>query len=164
MKRIPRALYMLIGVTLVTSTLAHAQGNFGVGVIFGEPTGFSWKYRVNHTNALAGALGFSPFDRYRFHVDYLWHADSFNERQLRLYYGVGGAIGFGRTEYFDSRGRIVYISRSEPAGFGVRAPIGLSYMIPRSPVELMLEAAPLFIVAPAGGVGLDIGLGARIYP
>jgi hypothetical protein len=45
----------------------------------------------------------------------------------------------------------------------VRIPLGLTYFIPRSPVELLVEVAPLLVIAPSSGTGLDGGIGARIH-
>ncbi len=140
-----------------------AQGNFGFGLIIGEPTGIAWKYKINHMNAIDGAIGFSPYDRFRLHVDYLWHARPFNDENLAIHYGLGGAIGFGRTVYYDEHGG-EYFFRNSDLGFGVRLVGGLTYMIPRSPVDLFVEIAPLIVAAPGPGFGMDLGLGARVYP
>jgi hypothetical protein len=141
-----------------------AQGRFGVGFIFGDPTGFSWKYKISQQNALAGVLGFSPFDRFRFHVDYLWLARPFDNQNLSFSYGIGGAAGFGRTEFVVARGRNLYFARDVSPGFGIRGAFGLNYMIPRSPVELSLEVAPILIMTPATGMGVDGGVAVRFYP
>lgn len=150
----PLLIFILLGVATVQR--AEAQGKFGAGFVFGEPTGIAWKYRISQLNALDGALGFSPFDRYRMHVDYLWHSTPFQEQRLVLHYGVGAAIGFGRGKYS-------YFLRDQEIGFAARVPIGLSYLIPRSPVDLFIEVAPMMIFTPNTGVGIDGGLGARFY-
>ena len=149
----------------IGTTSSQTPGKFGVGVAFGEPTGFAWKYRINQSNAVDGAIGFSPYDRYRIHVDYLWQSRPFKEPQLALHYGVGVALGFGRTEYFvvERSNRIHYFLRDQEMGFAVRIPFGLSYMIPRSPLDIFVEVAPLMIFAPGTGVGMDASLGARFY-
>lgn len=148
---------------MVASPPAHAQGRFGFGFILGEPTGLSWKYRMDRANALDGAIGFSPYDRFRVHVDYLWNARPFSDPNFSLHYGLGAAFGFGRTEYVARKGKDYFI-RSQDLGFGLRAPFGIDYLIPRSPVELFFELAPIFIFAPGTGVGIDFGLGVRFYP
>src|SRR5690349_12060164 len=74
---------VLLGLTVADR--GHAQGRFGAGFMFGEPTGISWKYRINQSNAVDGGIGFSPFDRYRIHADYLWQSTPFREPQLALY-------------------------------------------------------------------------------
>jgi hypothetical protein len=136
----------------------------GFGFVFGEPTGLAWKYRLNRVNALDGAIGFSPFDRFRVHLDYLWHSHPFDEQRLSLHYGIGPAMGFGRTEYFAINRRGDYVLRRDELGFGARTVVGLTYMIPRSPIDLFLEVAPVFVVSPDAGIGFDAGLGMRVYP
>jgi len=157
-------LLVVASLVVASSGTLNAQGKFGLGFIFGDPTGFSWKYKISGTNAIDGVVGFSPFNRFRVHVDYLWNARSFSDPNFLLYYGVGGELGFGRTEYVVYRGRYAYFDRYEPMSFGARGVVGISYSIPRSPVELMLEAAPILVVAPVGGIGIDAGVGVRVYP
>ena len=140
----------------------HAQGAFGIGLIVGEPTGISWKYQLSERNALDGALGFSPFDRMRLHVDYLWLARPFNERRLILSYGAGLAVGFGKRWVDGRRGVFGYVVQE--AGLAVRIPVGLSYTIPRTPLEIGLEIAPLVILGPEAGLSADGGVILRIYP
>ncbi|MBI1807688.1 MAG: DUF3996 domain-containing protein [Ignavibacteria bacterium] len=155
---------VLCALSLGLHDATYSQGKFGAGFVFGEPTGFAWKYRLSQNNALDGALGFSPFDRYRLHVDYLWQAYPFHEQRLSLHYGVGAVIGFGRTQYVVVNGRYSYFLRDQEMGFAARVPVGLSYEIPRSPIDLFVEVAPLMIFAPGTGVGIDAGLGVRFYP
>lgn len=160
-----RRVLLLSLILLATAPVAlRAQGRFGFGFIVGDPTGFSWKYKMSQ-NALDGAVGFSPFDRFRAHVDYLWVARPFDDANLSLTYGVGGAVGFGRTGYYLFRnGRYAFYTSDEPGDVGIRGPIGLNYMIPRSPVELTLELAPLLVLSPPAGFGFDGGLAVRFYP
>ncbi len=148
---------------VISGTSAYAQGNFGFGLIIGEPTGLAWKYKINHLNAVDGAIGFSPYDRFRMHVDYLWSSHPFNDEHLSIHYGLGAAVGFGGEQYFVRRGD-TYFLRDTELGFGARVVAGLTYEIPRSPVDLFFEMAPLIIAAPGPGFGIDIGLGARVYP
>jgi hypothetical protein len=141
----------------------QAQGNFGAGFIFGDPTGISWNYRLSRENAIDGGIGFSPFDRYRIHADYLWRATPFHDQRIGLHYGIGAIAGFGSTHYVTYQGRYAYVLRNEEIGFAARVPVGLSYQFPRSPVELVVELAPMVIFAPASGIGVDAGLGVRFY-
>lgn len=164
-RAIVRILACVVVALIMISPGAAAQGKFGFGFIVGEPTGIAWKYRINQTNAIDGAIGFSPYDRYRFHIDYLWHSYPFSEQNLALHYGVGAAMGFGRTEYVVVDRRNTYFLRSRELGFGARGVLGLTYAIPRSPVDLFFEMAPIFIFTPdPPGAGIDVGLGVRVYP
>lgn len=144
---------------------SFSQGRFGFGFIIGEPTGFSWKHRIDAANAIDGAIGFSPYDRFRLHVDYLWIAYPAQDQNFTLHYGVGAAMGFGWTEYISAKRRgEVFLVRKNDLGLGVRGVFGVNYLIPRSPVELFLELGPLLIFTPDGGSGIDAGIGMRFYP
>lgn len=155
---------LIVGFVACVPSVADAQGRLGIGFVVGEPTGFSWKYKLSTTNAFDGAIGFSPFDRFRVNVDYLWISRPFDEQHLVLHYGLGGAVGFGRTEYVTIKRGNDYVVRHRELGIGMRGIIGLDYEIPRSPVELFFEFGPLLIFAPDAGVGVDVGLGVRFYP
>jgi len=41
---------------------------------------------------------------------------------------------------------------------------GLIYAIPQAPVDAFCELAPVFIVIPGTGFGIEVGIGARVYP
>ncbi len=154
---------LLAGLVLCGTSALYAQGPFGFGIVIGEPTGIAWKYKINHLNAIDGAIGFSPYDRFRIHADYLWQAHPFQEEHLAVHYGLGAAIGFGRTDEVYEHGNTYVLSEGD-MGFGIRAVVGLTYTIPRSPVDVFLEIAPIVVAAPGPGLGLDLGLGARVYP
>ncbi|HTO93824.1 MAG TPA: hypothetical protein VMM80_05610 [Bacteroidota bacterium] len=151
---------MVVGVTCG----ARAQGKLGVGVILGEPTGIAWKYRLGGGEAVDGAIGLSPADRFRFHVDYLWEKRSFEQADLRLHYGAGIAFGVGDAEYVSLQRGDTYVLRERNLGFGLRGVVGLTYNFPRSPFDAFVEIAPLFILTPAGGFGIDAAIGVRVYP
>ncbi len=159
------ARWTLIVVTMVVVTgLARTQGKFGVGVIIGEPTGVAWKYRTGGVNAVDGAIGLSPGDRARFHVDYLWEKHSFQEENLSLHYGAGLAFGVGDSRALALENGDTYVFVRRDLGFAFRGVAGLTYTFPRSPFDAFVEIAPLLIVTPAGGMGIDAALGVRIYP
>jgi len=165
MRPVRTILLSLLLFLAVGSSASYAQGNFGFGFILGEPTGLAWKYKMSRMNALDGAIGFSPGDRFRIHVDYLWNAYPFRDPAFTLHYGIGVVVGFGDTWYtWRGRGDDRYFARTRDLGLGLRVPVGIDYAIPRSPVELFFELAPLFILAPGVGVGIDVGIGVRFYP
>jgi hypothetical protein len=154
--------FLLLVLTAISGSSAFSQSRFGFGFVLGEPTGFSMIYHVDRRNAIDGVIGFSPEDRFRLHADYLWIRTPFRDPAFSLHYGVGGAIGFGRTMYLEAHGG--YFVRTRELGFAVRVPVGVDYAIPRSPCEVYFELAPLLILTPDPGVGMDFGLGFRIYP
>lgn len=139
--------------TSTTSYSGAADGTpkFEVGAIFGEPTGLSLKYWMSDTMALDGGVGwsFSHEDDLHLHSDVLWHKfDVFNvsKGQLPLYFGVGA-----RMKFRDNRDDL----------FGIRFPIGISYLFEDAPVSLFLEVAPVLDVSPDTDGELTAGIGVR---
>ena len=158
-------LFGSIAVLLLCAAFCSAQetyqgGKFGAGFVIGEPTGIAWKYRINQINAVDGAIGLSPYNAYRVHVDYLWQSRPFTEPGLAMHYGVGAAFGSSGTAYTNRSG---VLFRDEELGFGVRGVIGVNYLIRNSPVDLFFELAPLIVLTPNSTSGIDLGLGARVY-
>jgi hypothetical protein len=141
--------------TNVTSTSTFYSsdnaGRFGAGVILGEPIGLSLKYWLTDDMAIDGAAGWSAADHTDFylHSDVLWHKfDLFPvpNGRLPLYFGVGGLLRI-RDDNNDNQ-------------VGIRAPIGVSYMFDREPIDIFVEVAPAIDISPSvrgditGGVGI----------
>jgi hypothetical protein len=57
-----------------------------------------------------------------------------------------------------------YVTRTVSMGLGVRMVGAFNFAIPKSPVEIGLELAPILIVGPTAGVGIDGGIYVRFYP
>jgi hypothetical protein len=130
----------------------YLDNRFGVGVMVGEPTGLSLKYWLNETWAIDGGIA-SSFHRdtgLQLHSDALWHAfDLFDvsEGRLPLYLGVGGRVKF----------------RDGDDVFGIRVPIGISYMFDHRPIDVFLEVAPILDLAPSVRGDFNVALGARFW-
>ena len=144
-----KTLLALICLLAAASPLwAQKAGDFGAGVIVGNPTGGTVKYWLSDAHALDAGLGVST--HFAAYADYLWHAWTIlpqpAQGKLGLYFGAGGQV---RTFH-------------DPE-FGVRAVVGAAYWLPRAPVEIFVEAVPVFRLSPETSVGLDGGLGARYY-
>lgn len=131
-------------------------GDFGIGLVVGEPTGLSWKLWKGRERAWDGALAWSFVDDYlHLHVDYLWHDHKIftvEKGQLPLYFGVGGTMWSGHREHYDKHFNL-----------GARGVAGLEYIFPEAPVDIFLELAPTLGLLPETGFDLQGGLGARIY-
>jgi hypothetical protein len=129
-------------------------GKLGVGLTVGEPTGATLKYWLNNTLALDGAFGWSSHDHtdLYLHSDVLWHnfeLISPSRGRLPVYLGVGGLARF-RDEHRDNQ-------------FGIRIPVGLSYMFDRVPLDIFAEIAPAIDVAPYVRAELTGGIGIRFW-
>jgi len=143
---------------VVTSANARTQDTFGLGVILGEPTGLSLKYWLDADRAIDGgaALSYSENDSFQLHGDYLIHDyDLFNADDLPFYYGLGARLKFKDD---DGGGR----NRHHEI-FGIRIPLGITYLFEDAPLDLFFELVPVLDLSPE--VELDIGaaIGLRFY-
>ena len=127
-----------------------AGGNFGLGLIIGNPdAGVSMKYWNSPTTAIDGALSWSSHNWASFHADYLVHLPKLIQVQqgtMPVYYGIGGFI---QSRHYELA--------------GVRIPVGIGYLLPHQPLEFFFELAANLSIAPATEFFLGIGLGGRYY-
>lgn len=132
----------------------RAGGNTGLGIIFGEPTGVSFKYWTGRTMAIdaVAAWSFADGSSFQLHADLLFHSfDLFQVERGRmvLFYGFGGRI---KTK--DINGDFV---------MSFRLPIGISYEFERAPVEIFVEIAPMLNLIPSTQAAIGGGIGFRYY-
>jgi len=131
-----------------TSRVGSAQ-DLGLGLQLGQPMGVTGKYWLSSTLAVDGFMGYHFNNNFDTHADVLWHSfSSFNVSSGRLpfYIGIGGRVLGGN----DSQ-------------FGLRIPIGVSYLFPSQPLEAYAEIAPIVEVAPSIGADIDGAVGIRLY-
>ena len=136
-----------------SATAQSGNGNFGIGLMIGEPTGISFKYWNSDKKALGGGAAWSlgQYDAVHLHADYLWHSYSVFEDvekgELPLYYGVGGRVVLAEND----------------AVLGIRVPVGLNYRFEDNPLDLFLELAPTVNLLPDTDFDINGALGIRIY-
>ncbi|MBN2039907.1 MAG: DUF3996 domain-containing protein [Spirochaetes bacterium] len=138
-----------------------AGEQFGIGLIVGEPTGVSMKYRITENSAfdLGVAWSFANEDAFHIHSDYLIH--NFNlikvpEGQLPFYYGIGARVKFAEDDKNKNRDKDGTI-------FGARIPLGLSYMFANQPIDIFGEIVPVLDLVPDTDFALNIAVGARYF-
>lgn len=127
------------------------SGNFGIGVMLGEPTGISIKSWNNERSAFDIGAAWSLSGRneaIHMHADYLMHSwfSDINSGRLAFYYGIGGRIIFASS-----------------ASAGVRVPLGLNYIFQGIPFDLFVEAVPIFDVTPDTEFAGNGAIGIRYY-
>ncbi len=127
------------------------EKKFGLGIILGEPTGIIAKYWTGKTTAFdfAGSWSFEGEDSLHLHADYLFH--SFNlfkvdRGKLPVYYGIGARL-----------------SLQDRTRFGIRIPLGLSYMFDKAPIDIFVEIGPVMDVIPATELNVFGFIGFRYY-
>ncbi len=143
-----------IATIILFPLFANAQGksgDFGAGIILGEPTGISAKLWNSNDRAFDMAIAWSigRNDRFHLHSDYLIHRFdliSVEAGKLPLYYGLGGRIGFG-----------------DQVDLGLRIPLGIAYMLPNDPFEFFFEIVPVLNLYPGTDFDANGGFGVRYY-
>lgn len=132
-------------------------GDFGLGLVVGEPTGISWKLWNGKERAWDGAVAWSFIDEgyLRLHADYLWHDYQLIEverGQLPVYFGIGGTLWSGQRAHYEKRFNL-----------GVRGVAGMEYIFPQAPVDIFLELAPTLGLVPETGFDIQGGIGVRFF-
>jgi hypothetical protein len=156
MKQIALVLALVLGVSAFAAQPTQARSDLGVGVIVGEPTGISIKYR----NFPIMGIAWSIENHLHLHADY-WISHRSLSGPVSWYWGVGGKITF-----FDKGnegvGNLDPEDDKEYTGVGVRVPVGLQYYI-LPELELFAEIVPGFAFLPGTDFELEGGIGARYY-
>ena len=141
---------ILFSIIFITQIYSQDRGS-GVGIIIGEPTGFSFKHWTSGTTAFDAAIAWSFINEgaFHIHVDYLLH--SFRlidvpEGKLPFYYGIGGRL-----------------KTSDKTRLGVRVPLGLAYLFQTAPIDIFLEVVPILDFIPKTDFRINAALGARYY-
>lgn len=153
--------YKIAAITIllaVTATNARARDTFGLGFIIGEPTGLSLKYWLDKEHAIDGAAAWSSSenDSFQLHADYLIHNyELLNADDLPVYYGLGARLKF---KDHDGRGR----NRND-AIFGIRIPLGVTYLFDDAPLDLFFELVPVLDIAPDVDLDINAAIGLRFY-
>ena len=140
-------LVQILVVSVVMSLCAtYAQGNFGIGIILGEPTGLSAKLYTGSSTAFdfAAAWSFKGDGNLLLQADYVWHSSL--AKELALYYGIGGRVIFQKDPLV-----------------GARIPIGLDYRFSSAPIDIFVELVPILDLIPSTNFNLGGGIGIRFW-
>lgn len=171
-------LSLMVSITVLTGAIsfsgAPAQaasrgaagqgGNLGLGIILGEPTGFTAKLYQGRSNAFDFGLAYSFGSFMLIYSDYLWHfPGAFGKGQpvvaeLSPYVGLGGLLFISSV---DNRKGKAYFDSS--VGFGARIPLGIEWLPGRAPLGVFVEVVPGIGVIPGAFAFVQGGIGIRIY-
>lgn len=139
---------------------AERRGDQGYGVMLGNPSGLSAKVWIDENVAFDGAVGVARGE-FDIHADLLIHRfkwlhttrpawgsfqQAVDRNELPFYFGIGARLLF-----------------EEDKEFGIRLPLGLSYLRSGSPWEFFGEIAPVIRVTPDTGFNGDFAVGVRYY-
>ncbi|MDR3608385.1 MAG: hypothetical protein P4M08_13530 [Oligoflexia bacterium] len=152
--------------TYADDEASSQHGPLGLGIVLGEPTGFTAKYWTHSTEAFDLGIAYSFNDFFTLYGDYLWHfpewfsKTSIRGKGLEPYLGVGGVLWVD-TE--SGRHESTYFTDHGSAGIGVRVPIGIEWLPGKPPIGVFAEIVPGVGLIPAVFAFLQGGVGARFY-
>ena len=140
---------VLLFVALNISINAQSSG-FGIGIVFGEPTGISAKLWNGKTTAFQGAIAwsFGNNDALRLQSDYLWHFP-------------GLEIAMGKLPYYLGIGASMTLANK--LVLAARIPIGVNYQLFELPLDIFIEVVPGLNLIPDVDFNIDAGLGIRYF-
>lgn len=146
---------LILGLAASTAR-AERWGDQGVGVMVGNPTGFSYKVFVDERLAVDAAFG---VDQHQLdaHATLLFHDFNLVRQSPSLSSLTANAdipvyIGIGPRLLFDNDTEL-----------GIRLPVGFSIFPHRTPWEIFTELAPVIRLTPESGVDFDFSIGVRYY-
>ena len=143
---------VLVSIAVLFSLGLFAQGDgFGLGVVFGEPTGLSAKAWTSEKTAIdaVAAWSFAGAGFFHIHADFLVHNYDLidvSEGRLPVYFGVGAYLNF-----------------ASDLGMGIRVPIGLDYQFGNAPFDIFAEVAPGLALLPGTAFYIGGGIGVRFF-
>jgi hypothetical protein len=160
----------------VAPAMAAAQvpndDGLSMGLILGDPTGFTLRNGIGKDEAIQLHLGFGAYPGGALSVVADWTHDLWtfvphgDVASLELFVGLGAkVVWFTEREYFYSHPHGREYPEASHVGLGGRGLIGLRMPFRSAPFDLFLELAPLGLVGvlPDGGVfyDVDFALGGR---
>lgn len=128
-----RALIAIFAVCFLLSAASAAQpAKAGVGLMLFEPSGLTGKLWLGGTTALAGGIGWSAEKDHYLHV----HADF-----LFLRYRLAGDANLDLDLYLGAGGKIIFRDFDNA---WVRVPVGVDFLLRKSPFNFFFEVVPSF--------------------
>jgi hypothetical protein len=158
-----RAWYFIISLILISWSATAQAGDFGLGIMIGEPTGLSGKLWLSPKSAVDAGLAwsFQGDGSFHLHLDYLLHDFKLipvDKGKLPLYYGIGGRfLIHDHNKWWDEH------HNDNDVHIGLRIPVGLEYIFTGDKVGIFLEIAPVLDLAPDTDLDFNGGIGVRYF-
>ena len=139
---------------IAAGPVAAKEKKVGLGFILGEPTGLDVKFWLANQHALEFGVAWSLSGNNEFHIqgDYLFHKfdvfDLTTGDDFPLFFGIGG--------------RMILVDNYKDV-FGIRFPVGLTYIFANYPFDIFGEIVPILDVAPDSDFDLEGAIGARFW-
>jgi len=136
----------------------------GMGIIIGDPTGFTIKHFFSRRKAIDFSAGYDLDSHLQLHSDYTYHIPSVipsrepGLKHLAAYIPIGGKLYYREKK----RNRDKDMDETEVSA-GLRFGGGLLYYLAQVPLEFFFEAVPTMDFFPGTHFSIDIAIGARYY-
>lgn len=126
-----------------------SPSRFGLGLELGAPSGLSAKYFLGGKMAIQGGIGVIEswgYDGFHVHAEAIWHPVVLKRAaavDIPLYVGVGGrflSYDHGRADRCWN-GRSYDPCRNGDSVIGLRAPVGVAFMLKNTPMDFFVEIA-----------------------
>jgi hypothetical protein len=138
---------------------AHGQTNRAIGIRTGGGYGYGGELSLQlplKSNRFELGLGWVAASRFNgVAVNGVYQFIVPLNQGFRWYYGLGGHVSS-----FDSRRNW---GTTNEGRLGILGQVGVEYFFSELPLQLSLDARPGLFVGHRAGLGIDVGLGARIY-
>lgn len=173
--------FALLGAITPTDALAeryNAKARFGLGLEVGAPSGLNMKYFLGGMLAIQAGVGVVEswgYDGTHVHAEAVWHPAVLARTpavEIPVHIGVGARY-LDHDDYMDRcwNGRFYEPCYGDDGHLGVRAPVGISFLFRRVPMDIFLELALVFDLVHFQGryeyehdhAALHGALGARFY-
>jgi hypothetical protein len=129
-KKLPASVLFLL--FLGPAVSAAGPGRLGVGIILFDPSGLSAKAWLGPSSALAGGIGWSAEENHYLHI----HADFLFYRHR-----LAGDRNLDLDFYLGAGGKIIFRDKDNA---WLRVPLGVDFLLRRSPLNFFFELVPSF--------------------
>ncbi len=140
-------------VLLFTMTHAHAAGNNGVGIVFGDPSGITFQHKINAQQFTDFYFAYSWDSEWILMGDYKFHLPNLFRESLPIvpYAGIGV---FFKVEDKD---------HDDDVALGARIPLGVDWRLSDSPIVLFGELVPALRLIKSTDGDFQAGIGGRFF-
>jgi hypothetical protein len=141
-----------LNMVLLSISAFSQKGDFGMGVVLGNPTSLSVKYWTGDVTAIDASLGYryGNTNELYLNTDFLFHLWAIQKEEglIQFYFGAGAGLGF-----------------ISDLSFSVRAPGGAALFLDSHPIELFAEIIPVLQIFGVGDTRfrMEAYIGARWY-
>lgn len=138
---------------LIFSMNSFAEGQNGLGIVFGDPSGVTFQHKVNAQQFADFYFAYTWDSEWVFMGDYKFRLNGlFNESTpLVPYAGIGAFFKIEDKKHHDD------------VALGVRIPLGAEWRIQNSPIVVFGELVPALRLIKSTDGDFQAGLGARYF-